>query len=187
MCADTELIPSWEVCDRGAGTARELMQDLASRLASRVQLTTDRHRVYLNAVESAFGSEIDYAMLVKIYGSDRGQGDVRYSPADYIGCRQTRLNGLPNPKYISTGFAELQSLTMRMKTRRFTRLTNAFSKKLDNHRCAVALHFMHYNFCCVRQTLRVTPAMEAGIAEHVWTIEEIVELLNPAKTVANAA
>ncbi len=175
--ADTKLVPCWRIGDRNAWHAQHFMYDLAARLANRVQLTSDGHKVYLQAVEFAFGTEIDYAMLVKLYGSDRAQGEVRYSPADYIGCRQTKLIGKPNPKHISTSFAERQNLTMRMKMRRFTRLTNAFSKKLDNHRWAVALHFMHYNFCRIHQTLRVTPAMEAGVTDHVWGIGEIVELL----------
>jgi len=162
------------------------MYDLAKRLANRVQLTTDGHRVYLQAVELAFGTEIDYAMLVKLYSSDRAEGEVRYSPAECIGCRETKIIGKPNPRHISTSYAERQNLTMRMKMRRFTRLTNAFSKKLENHRWAVALHFMHYNFCRVHQTLRVTPAMEAGIADHVWSLEEVVALLDsqPASAVA---
>jgi IS1 family transposase len=175
--ADTKLVPCWRIGDRNAWHGQHFMYDLASRLANRVQLTTDGHRVYLDAVDLAFGNDIDYAMLVKIYGSDRGEGQVRYSPPDYVGSRQTKLIGHPNPKHISTSFAERQNLTMRMKMRRFTRLTNAFSKKLDNHRWAVALHFMHYNFCRVHQTLRVTPAMEAGVADHVWSLSQLVNLL----------
>jgi IS1 family transposase len=178
--ADTKLVPCWRIGDRNAWTAQNFMHDLASRLANRVQLTTDGHRVYLEAVDRAFGNDIDYAMLVKIYGSDRGKGEIRYSPPDYMGCRSMQLVGNPNPKYISTSFAERQNLTMRMKVRRFTRPTNAFSKKRENHRWAVALHFMHYNFCRIHQTLRVTPAMEAGITDHVWSIEELVGLLDPA-------
>jgi IS1 family transposase len=175
--ADTKLVPCWRIGDRNAWHAQHFMYDLAGRLTNRVQLTTDGHRVYLLAVEQAFGNDIDYAMLVKLYSSDRGKGEIRYSPAECIGCRQTKLIGTPDPKHISTSFAERQNLTMRMKMRRFTRLTNAFSKKLDNHRHAVALHFMHYNFCRVHQTLRVTPAMEAGVTDHVWTIEELITLL----------
>jgi IS1 family transposase len=175
--ADTKLVPCWRIGDRNAWTAQNFMHDLASRLANRVQLTTDGHRVYLDAVELAFGNDIDYAMLVKIYGSDRGKGEIRYSPPDYMGCRSMPLVGNPNPKHISTSFAERQNLTMRMKMRRFTRLTNAFSKKRENHRWAIALHYMHYNFCRIHQTLRVTPAMEAGITDHVWTLQELVSLL----------
>jgi len=179
--ADTKLVPCWRIGDRNAWTAQNFMHDLASRLANRVQLTTDGHRVYLDAIELAFGNDIDYAMLVKIYGSDRGKGEIRYSPPDYMGCRSMPLVGNPNPKHISTSFAERQNLTMRMKMRRFTRLTNAFSKKRENHRWAIALHYMHYNFCRVHQTLRVTPAMEAGVTDHVWSIEEVVGLLNNSK------
>lgn len=175
--ADTKLIPSWIVGRRDAGTAFEFMQDLAGRLRNRVQLTTDGLRVYLNAVEGAFGSEIDYAMLVKMYGNDR-DGEARYSPAECIGTQSATVTGRPVPKHVSTSFVERQNLTMRMGMRRFTRLTNGFSKKVENLRHAVALHFMHYNFCRIHQTLRVTPAMEAGVAQHVWSIAEIVGLLD---------
>lgn len=154
------------------------MHDFAARLANRVQLTTDGHRVYLEAVELAFGNEIDYAMLVKLYSSDRGKGEIRYSPAQCIGTRETAIIGNPNPRHISTSYAERQNLTMRMRMRRFTRLRNAFSKKLENHRWSIALYFMHYNFCRVHQTLRVTPAMEAGVTDHVWNLEEVVQLLD---------
>jgi hypothetical protein len=150
---------------------------LASRLANRVQLTTDGHRAYLEAVEGAFGSAIDYAMLVKMYGEDR-QTEARYSPAECIGCKEIGVTGRPDPKHISTSFVERQNLTMRMSMRRFTRLTNGFSKKIDNLYYAVALHYMWYNFARVHKTLRVTPAMEAGTANHVWTIKEIVGLLD---------
>lgn len=173
MDADTKLIVTWAIGTRGAGTAFEFMHDLAGRLAHRVQLTTDGHRVYLSAVESAFGSDIDYAMLVKIYGYDASD-DTKYSPAECIDCKQIAITGRPDPKHISTSFIERQNLTMRMGMRRFTRLTNAFSKKIENHAHAVALHYMHYNFCRVHQTLRVTPAMEAGITDHIWTIEELI-------------
>ncbi len=156
------------------------MHDLAGRLANRIQLTTDGHRVYADAVESVFGSDIDYAMLVKLYGNDR-ESDTRYSPADCIGCRAIPISGSPKLRHISTSYVERQNLTMRMQMRRFTRLTNAFSKKVDNLGYAVALHFMHYNFCRIHQTLRVTPAMEAGIADHVWSIEEILGLLSVSR------
>jgi len=180
ICADTKIVPCWRVGDRDAWNAQHFMYDLASRLANRVQLTTDGHRVYLQAVELAFGIDIDYAMLVKLYSSDRGEGEVRYSPPDFVSCRAVPLIGKPKRKHVSTSFAERQNLTMRMKMRRMTRLTNAFSKKLDNHRHAIALHYMHYNFCRIHQTLRVTPAMEAGVADHIWTIEEVVSLLGDA-------
>jgi IS1 family transposase len=184
LCADTKLICSWKIGTRGASTAYSLMHDLAGRLSHRIQLTTDGHRVYVDAVESAFGSEIDYAMLVKMYGNDR-ESETRYSPAECIGCKTVAISGNPNPRHISTSFVERQNLTMRMQMRRFTRLTNAFSKKIDNLGYAVALHFMHYNFCRVHQSLRVTPAMEAGIADHIWTVEEVVGLLS--EKVQNAA
>lgn len=174
--ADTKLVPSFMVGSRGAETAKFFMDDLAARLANRVQLTTDGHRVYLQAVENAFGSEIDYAMLVKIYGHDAAS-DTKYSPAECIGCQRVGITGRPDPAHISTSFVERQNLTMRMKMRRFTRLTNAFSKKLENHLYAIALHYMHYNFCRVHQTLRVTPAMEAGVTDHIWSVEEVVGLL----------
>jgi IS1 family transposase len=176
MCADTKLVATWAIGTRGSGTAVEFMHDLASRLKHRVQLTTDGHRVYLNAVESAFGSEIDYAMLVKIYGNEAGN-DTKYSPPECIDCKQIAITGRPDPQHISTSYVERQNLTMRMGMRRFTRLTNGFSKKLENHGHAIALHYMHYNFCRVHQTLRVTPAMEAGVADHVWGVEEVVALL----------
>jgi len=174
---DTKLVPSFMVGSRTALAAREFMDDLASRLASRVQLTTDGHRAYLEAVEEAFGSEVDYAMLVKLYGAD-SEPDTRYSPAECIGCREIAVAGRPDPKHISTSHVERQNLTMRMKMRRFTRLTNAFSKKVENHVWAIALHYMHYNFCRVHQTLRVTPAMEAGITDHIWEVSDIAALLD---------
>lgn len=174
---DTKIIPSFMVGSRSALTAREFMDDLASRLANRVQLTTDGYRIYLNAVEEAFGSDVDYAMLVKIYGAD-SEPDTRYSPPECIDCKPIAITGNPNPRHISTSHVERQNLTMRMKMRRFTRLTNAFSKKIENHIHAIALHYMHYNFCRIHQSLRVTPAMEAGVSDHVWSIEEVVSLLD---------
>jgi IS1 family transposase len=182
--ADTKLVASFMVGNRGSQTAKRFMDDLASRLANRVQLTTDGHRVYLTAVEHAFGANVDYAMLVKLYGND-AESESRYSPAECIGCQTVGITGKPDPKHISTSFVERQNLTVRMMMRRFTRLTNAFSKKIDNHVWAIALHYMHYNFCRVHQTLRVTPAMEAGITDHVWTVGEIVGLLETP--VQNAA
>ncbi len=156
------------------------MHDLAERLASRVQLTTDGHRAYLEAVEDAFGANIDYAMLIKIYGNENGNGvpaEVRYSPAQCMGARKTVVSGRPDLRHVSTSHTERQNLTMRMQMRRFTRLTNGFSKKLENHEHALALYFMYYNFCRIHQTLRVTPAMEAGVADHVWSLDEIIALL----------
>jgi len=175
--ADSKLAVSWLVADRSAAIAFALMDDLASRLAHRVQLTTDGHRVYLDAVESAFGSGIDYSMLVKIYGADR-EGEATYSPSQCIGSRCVPIIGNPNPKDISTSFVERQNLTMRMSMRRFTRLTNAFSKKVENHMQSVALHFMYYNFVRIHQTLRVTPAMAAGISEKIWEVEDLVALIS---------
>jgi IS1 family transposase len=176
LCADTKLIVSWRVGNRDAETACEFTEDLASRLACRVQLTTDGHKVYYNAVEQAFGSNVDYAMLVKLYGSGRDT-EATYSPAKIMSCRAVPISGNPNPDHISTSYVERSNLTMRMSMRRFARLTNAFSKKVENHVAALSLYFMYYNFCRVHQTLRVTPAMEAGIADHVWGVEEIVALL----------
>jgi IS1 family transposase len=171
--ADTKLVPCFVLGNRDAKTAKAFIDDLAARLASRVQLTTDGLRTYLDAVEGAFGADVDYAMLVKLYGSS--QEEVRYSPAECLGCERKVITGNPKSEHISTSFVERQNLTMRMGMRRFTRLTNGFSKKVSNHFYSIAVHFMHYNFCRVHKTLRVTPAMEAGIADHVWTIEEMIE------------
>lgn len=153
---------------------------------SRIQLTSDGHRAYLDAVESAFGSEIDFAQLIKLYGNEAPTSpEVRYSPAICTGTRRTVINGAPDPEHISTSICERQNLTLRMSSRRFTRLTNAFSKKVENHAHAVALHFVWYNFVRVHQTLRVTPAMEAGLSNHVWSVEDIAALLsNPKLTTA---
>ena len=175
--ADTKLVPSWLVGRRDGWTAMTFIRDLAGRLAHRVQLTTDGHKVYLEAVEGAFGADVDYAMLVKLYGGDSGrQAEARYSPAQCLGTRTVCITGTPDPAHISTSYAERLNLSMRMGMRRFTRLTNAFSKKVDNHKAALALYFMHYNFGRIHKTLRVTPAMEAGVADHVWSLEEIAQL-----------
>jgi len=173
--ADTKLVPSFLIGNRDARSARMFIDDLRSRLANRVQLTSDGLKVYLEAVEGAFGADIDYAMLHKIYESS--QEETRYSPAKCVGCEVKKIQGDPDPAHISTSFVERQNLSMRMAMRRFTRLTNAFSKKVENHAYQVALHFMYYNFCRIHQTLRVTPTMEAGVSGHPWTIEEIVALL----------
>jgi len=176
LCADSKLIVSWLLGRRDADYAHEFMDDLQGRFANRVQLTTDGHRAYLLAVEEAFGATVDYAMLVKLYGpGPRDPG--RYSPAQCIGTEATVIQGQPDPKHISTSYVERQNLTMRMSMRRFTRLTNGFSKKIENLAYAVALHFMHYNFCRVHKTLGTTPAVAAGIADHEWTVAEIVNLL----------
>ncbi|MGA3165046.1 MAG: IS1 family transposase [Terriglobia bacterium] len=173
--AETKLVPSFMVGNRDARSARMFIDDSASRLASRVQLTTDGLKVYLEAVEGAFGSEIDYSMLIKTYESN--QEETRYSPAVCTSCERKPVMGHPNPDHISTSYVERQNLTMRMGMRRFTRLTNAFSKKVENHAYQVALHFMHYNFCRIHKTLRVTPAMEAGVTNHVWTVEEMLQAI----------
>jgi len=178
--ADTKLIPSWLVGSRDAGYAFRFMRDLQARLANRVQLTTDGHKVYLNAVEDVFGADIDYAMLVKLYGQEP-ESEKRYSPAKCIGAEQRVVMGFPDISKISTSFAERQNLTMRMSMRRFTRLTNAFSKKLENHELAIALYFMHYNFVRPHKTLSnpypTTPAMVAGVSNRTWSIEDIVKLI----------
>jgi len=174
--AETKLVPSFMVGDRGSRTAHRFMQDLASRLKSRIQLTTDGHRVYLQAVEDAFGSEIDYAMLVKMYGADRDT-EATYSPAEWVGSQSVAITGRPDEENISTSYVERQNLTMRMSMRRFTRLTNGFSKKIENHFFAICLHYMHYNFCRIHKTLRVTPAMAAGVTDRVWDISDIADLL----------
>jgi IS1 family transposase len=174
--ADSKMCITYMVGGRDAWWASTFMHDLASRLNSRIQLSSDGHRVYANAVESAFGADIDYAQVQKIYGSV-ADFDSKYSPATCIGCELKIYKGNPDIDHISTSFVERQNLTMRMHMRRFTRLTNAFSKKVDNLRHAVALHFMYYNFCRVHQTLRVTPAMEAGLTNHVWSLNELVSLI----------
>ncbi|WP_158752689.1 IS1 family transposase [Dyella sp. S184] len=177
ICADTKIIASWMVGDRGAAAANAFIADLAGRLSNRIQLTTDGHKVYVDAVERAFGSDIDYAMLIKLFGEGPVSPERKYSPSEHIGTKTVRIEGEPNPAHISTSYVERQNLTMRMSMRRFTRLSNAFSKKVDNHMHAVALHFMHYNFGRIHKTLRVTPAMEAGVSDHVWSLEEIAALV----------
>ena len=175
--ADTKLIICWHVGRRDARAAAEFISDLASRLANRVQLTTDGHKVYLDAVEDAFGADVDYAMLVKLYGAD-AEGEKRYSPPVCLAAEKTGIMVRPDRDHVATSYVERQNPTMRMQMRRFTRLTNAFSKKLDNHTCAVSLHFIHYNFARVHQMLKTTPAVAAGVTDHVWTVEGIVGLLD---------
>lgn len=175
--SDSKLMVAYMVGSRDAGYATEFMHDVADRIDNRIQLTTDGHKAYLEAVEDAFGGDIDYAKLVKIYGAER-PGEARYSPAVCMGAEKHQVSGDPDWRHVSTSHVERQNLTMRMGMRRFTRLTNAFSKKIENLEAAVALHYMHYNFCRIHQTLRVTPAMEAGIADHVWELEELVALLD---------
>jgi len=182
--ADTKLCISYLVGGRDSGWARTFMEDCADRIKGRVQITTDAHRAYLVAVEDAFGSDVDYAQLQKLYGAPSEQEARRYSPARCIGSDMKLVCGDPDYKHVSTSYVERQNLTMRMQMRRFTRLTNGFSKKIENHCHAVALHFMQYNFCRVHQTLRVTPAMEAGITDHVWSLEELIQLLNKSDSIA---
>lgn len=177
ICADTKLHISWLVGGRDADYALGFLHDLHSRLANRVQLTSDGHHAYLEAVESAFGHNIDYAMLVKLFGAAPESARGRYSPAECIGARKTRIRGNPDPKHISTSYAERSNLTMRMHMRRCTRLTNGFSKKIENHAHAVALHMMYYNFVRVHQKLRMTPAMAAGVTDTLWDIGMIVRVI----------
>lgn len=182
--ADIKLVPSWYVGNRSAEDARAFMTDVAGRMANRVQLTTDGLKVYLTAVQGAFGFDVDYAQLVKLYGGELTGPQTRYSPAPCIGTEVKKVTGAPDPRHISTSYVERQNLTMRMGMRRFTRLTNAFSKKVENLMAAVSLHFMHYNFARPHITLTkqygapTTPAMAAGIADHVWTLTEIAGLLD---------
>ncbi len=173
--ADTKLVLSWLVGRRDAGFAADFLQDVAGRLSNRIQLTTDGHKMYLDAVPYAFGNDIDFAQLVKVYGNDP-EGYKRYSPAQCLGTTRKAVIGNPEPEFVSTSYVERQNLNMRMGMRRFTRLTNAFSKKIENHVAMIALFHMHYNFARIHQTLRATPAMEAGLSSHVWSIQEIVTL-----------
>jgi len=175
--ADTKMMPSFLVGLRDSGCATEFMQDLAGRLVNRVQLTTDGHAMYLSAVEDAFAGAIDFAQLVKIYGAAPEGPEVRYSPAACLGAQKHAVTGCPDAAHVSTSYVERANLTIRMSVRRFTRLTNAFSKKVENHTAAVGLFYAHYNLCRIHRSLRVTPAMAAGIADHVWSVEELVALL----------
>jgi IS1 family transposase len=174
--ADTKLVPSWLVGSRDAYAAQAFIGDLALRLANRVQLTSDGHKPYLEAVEQSFGADIDYAMLVKIYGEPTGAVG-RYSPGVCVGAEMRRVEGRPDPMHISTSFAERQNLSMRMGMRRFTRLTNGFSKKAENHAHGVAIYFMHYNFVRIHTTLRCTPAMAAGVTPKLWELADMVRVL----------
>ena len=176
MDADTKFVASYFVGGRDGECAKWFIEDLASRLANRVQLTSDGHRAYLEAVESAFGADIDYAMLVKIYGASPESAKGRYSPAECTGAIKTQIEGKPDPAHISTSYIERQNLTMRMHNRRFTRLTNAFSKKVENHAYSVALHMMYYNFVKLHSKLRTSPAMAAGVSDKLWEISDIVAL-----------
>jgi IS1 family transposase len=177
--ADSKMIVSWWVGGRDAVAAYALMEDLRSRLKTRVQLTTDGHKAYLQAVESTLGADVDYAMLVKLYGGPQGSDQERkYSPGECIGARKEPIQGEPDPKHISTSYVERQNLNMRMGMRRFTRLTNAFSKKFENHCHALALYFMFYNFCRIHKTLKMSPAMAAGVSDTLWSMERIVGLID---------
>jgi IS1 family transposase len=189
ICADTKLIPSWMIGGRDVGTGTIFIQDLAKRLANRVQLTSDGHRVYVAAVERVFDWKVDYAMLVKHYGPvpESTNAARKYSPADVVGVSHEVISGQPDKAHISTSYAERSNLTLRMGCRRFTRLTNAFSKKAENHAHAVSLHMMHYNFARIHKTLKVTPAMAAGVANHVWSLEEMAELGAPKAPAARGA
>jgi IS1 family transposase len=183
--ADSKLMVSWLVGQRTQACAYDFMHDVAARLAHRVQLTTDGNRMYLYAADFAFGTEVDYAILQKRYGTPgHNERGSRYSPGKYLGCTRACVSGTPDERHISTSFVERQNLNMRMGMRRFTRLTNGFSKKLENHGAAVTIYFMYYNFCRVHQTLRVTPAMEAGLTDHVWSVEE---MLTAVETVPSQA
>ena len=172
--SDSKLIISFLVGGRDAEYAMEFMDDLRARLTTRVQLTTDGHRAYLGAVEGAFGADVDYAQLVKIYGAAPEGPQRRYSPAECVGARKRRVEGNPDIGHVSTSHVERQNLTMRMSMRRFTRLTNEFSKKLENHIHALALYFVHYNFCRIHKSLKVTPAMEVGIVDTLWTLDDVI-------------
>lgn len=181
--ADSKMIISWLVGDRDAETATVFMKDVRDRIVNRIQLTTDGYRPYLQAVTEAFDYDVDYAMLVKTYGSGEGSTETerRYSPATCTGAKKTKVMGEPRAKFISTSYVERQNLTMRMHMRRFTRLTNAFSKKLENHCYAIALHFVYYNFAKIHKSLSVTPAMQAGLTKKVMSIEDIVNLVSDEK------
>lgn len=174
--ADTKLVPSWLVGGRDAEYAHEFMQDLAARMANRIQLTSDGHKAYLTAVEEAFGCDVDFAQLIKLYGEPT-EAQKRYSPAECVGIRKAMVEGNPDKKHVSTSYAERQNLSMRMSNRRMTRLTNAFSKKAENHAHAMALYFMQYNFVRIHQSLRVTPAMAAGVTDTLWSYDDVAEVI----------
>jgi IS1 family transposase len=173
--ADTKLVPAWMLGNRDGRTARRFVADLASRLSHRVQITTDSHRPYLQAVEDAFGGDVDYAMLHKVYGFPM-EHETRYSPATCIGCEQKRISGNPAMEHISTSFVERQNWTVRTNMRRYTRLSNGFSRKIENHAAAVALNYFSYNFIKIHRTLRVSPAMAAGVTDHLWEVKDLVAL-----------
>lgn len=174
--ADTKLVVSWYVGARDSEAAMTFIDDLAPRLTSRVQITSDGHKPYLEAIEGAFGGDVDYAMLVKVYGA-APEGQRRYSPAICTGAHKHRVEGNPDPKHVSTSFVERQNLNIRMGNRRMTRLTNAFSKKAENHAHMMSIYFIHYNFVRIHQTLKVTPAMAAGVTSKLWEMSDMVKVL----------
>jgi IS1 family transposase len=175
--ADSKLVLSWMVGDRNAKTAKTFLDDVAGRLSNRIQLTTDGHKMYFLPVVQAFGGMVDYAQIVKIYGPDP-EGEKRYSPAACIACEKNTMWGAPDRKHISTSYVERQNLTIRMGNRRFTRLTNAFSKKIEYHVASLAIQYTYYNFVRIHQTLRVTPAMAAGVTDRLWSVQDILGLLS---------
>jgi IS1 family transposase len=179
--ADSKLVPSWRIGDRTSETGLAFVDDLAKRLSNRVQITSDGYRAYLEAIEGAFGGDVDYAQLVKLYGTSPDSATGRYSPAECCGAIKTSIEGKPDPKHISTSYAERANLTMRMSIRRFTRLTNAFSKKIEKHALSVALHYMHYNFARIHKTLRISPAMAAGVTDKLWSVADIVTMIDAAE------
>ena len=188
ICADTKIIPSWFVADRTTESAEIFVKDLASRLRNRVQITSDGHRPYIQAVDKAFGEDVDYAMLEKIYAPARDpSGARRYSPPVCVGAKRKAMTGDPDPAHISTSYAERANLSIRMGLRRFTRLTNAFSKKFENHVHALAIYFMHYNFVRIHQTLRVTPAMAAGVTDKLWELADIVHMVDENISTSSAS
>lgn len=186
LCADTKLVASWYVGARDSEAAMTFMDDLAPRLASRVQITSDGHKPYIEAIEGAFGGDVDYAMLVKYYGP-APEGQRRYSPPECTGAKKVRIEGNPNIKHVSTSYVERQNLNIRMGNRRMTRLTNAFSKKAENHAHMMAIYFMHYNFVRIHQTLKVTPAMAAGVTAKLWEMSDMVAVLEDWESSNRAA
>lgn len=176
LCADSKLVPSWYIGKRDSISAKIFMRDLASRMKYRLQLTTDNYSAYLVAVENVFSDNVDYSQLVKVYGIRKNEG-TKFNPERCVGTRPKTINGNPDLNHVSTSYVERQNLTMRMNMRRFTRLTNAFSKKVENLEYAVALHFMNYNFCRIHQSLRITPAMASGVTDRLWEIDDIIDLI----------